>query len=217
MTCNSRHHLTTNHTAKTKDNRLLKLSFYFSYNKILSYQLVFIDHLQSCPRMSLEIASERVCYVHCNFCNTILVVNIPCSNNSIELNTVTVRCGHCANLLSLNTGSLLQTAHLQDSHKQNLVYQDLSEGSQSSSAGDKVSALEPSRNEQAGRTVGVHAATGKKQQRTPSAYNRFIKEEIRRIKAKNPEISHREAFSNAAKNWAHLPHTQFGLTLNDTA
>ncbi|KAB5519604.1 hypothetical protein DKX38_023923 [Salix brachista] len=161
--------------------------------------LVFIDHLQSCPRMSLEIASERVCYVHCNFCNTILVVNIPCSNNSIELNTVTVRCGHCANLLSLNTGSLLQTAHLQDSHKQNLLYQDLSEGS--SSTGNKVSALEPSRNEQPGRTVAVHAAMGKKQQRTPSAYNRFIKEEIRRIKAKNPEISHREAFSNAAKNF----------------
>ncbi|KAJ6425677.1 hypothetical protein OIU84_026284 [Salix udensis] len=105
-----------------------------------------------------------------------LVVNIPCSTNSIELNTVTVRCGHCANLLSLDTGSLLQTAHLQDSHKQNLLYQDLSEGSQSSSStGNKVSALEPSRNEQPGRTVGVHAAMGKKQQRTPSAYNRFIK------------------------------------------
>ncbi|XP_061954478.1 protein YABBY 1-like isoform X2 [Populus nigra] len=122
--------------------------------------------------MSLDIASERVCYVHCNFCNTILV-------------------------------------------KQNMLYQDLSEGSQSSSTGNKVSALEPSQNEHTGRTVAVHAATGKKQ-RTPSAYNRFIKEEIRRIKEKNPEISHREAFSNAAKNWAHLPHTQSGLTLNDT-
>ncbi|KAF9664849.1 hypothetical protein SADUNF_Sadunf16G0060800 [Salix dunnii] len=163
--------------------------------------------------MSLDMASERVCYVHCNFCNTILVVNIPCSTNSVELDTVTVRCGHCANLLSLNTGSLLHTAHLQDSHKQNLLYQDLNEGSQSSSTGNKVSALEPSRNEH----VAVHAAMGKKQQRTPSAYNRFIKEEIRRIKAKNPEISHREAFSNAAKNWAHLPRTQFGLTLNDTS
>ncbi|KAJ6864668.1 protein YABBY 1-like [Populus alba x Populus x berolinensis] len=165
--------------------------------------------------MSLDNASERVCYVHCNFCNTILVVNIPCSANSILLNTVTVRCGRCANMLSLNTGSLLQTSHPQNSHKQNLLYQDLSEGSQSSSTGNRVSALEPSQNEQPGRTVAVHAATGKKQ-RTPSAYNRFIKEEIRRIKERNPEISHREAFSNAAKNWAHLPHTQSGLTLNDT-
>ncbi|KAA3476909.1 axial regulator YABBY 5-like isoform X3 [Gossypium australe] len=39
-----------------------------------------------------------------------------------------------------------------------------------------------------------------KRQRVPSAYNRFIKEEIQRIKANNPDISHREAFSTAAKN-----------------
>ncbi|KAG0548366.1 hypothetical protein BDA96_01G160800, partial [Sorghum bicolor] len=50
-----------------------------------------------------------------------------------------------------------------------------------------------------------------KRQRVPSAYNRFIKEEIRRIKASNPDISHREAFSTAAKNWAHFPNIHFGL------
>ncbi|EMS54014.1 Protein YABBY 6 [Triticum urartu] len=50
-----------------------------------------------------------------------------------------------------------------------------------------------------------------KRQRVPSAYNRFIKEEIRRIKANNPDISHREAFSTAAKNWAHYPNIHFGL------
>lgn len=53
-----------------------------------------------------------------------------------------------------------------------------------------------------------------KRQRVPSAYNRFIKEEIQRIKANNPDISHREAFSAAAKNWAHFPHIHFGLTLD---
>nr|GMD14486.1 putative axial regulator YABBY 2 isoform X1 [Ipomoea batatas] len=52
-----------------------------------------------------------------------------------------------------------------------------------------------------------------KRQRAPSAYNRFIKEEIHRIKASNPKISHKEAFSAAAKNWAHFPHTHFGLNL----
>ncbi|MBS2599792.1 hypothetical protein KFY57_27105, partial [Salmonella enterica subsp. enterica serovar Typhimurium] len=50
-------------------------------------------------------------------------------------------------------------------------------------------------------------------QRVPSAYNQFIKEEIQRIKASNPEISHREAFSTAAKNWAHFPRIHFGLML----
>nr|XP_010313779.1 axial regulator YABBY 5-like isoform X2 [Solanum lycopersicum] len=52
-----------------------------------------------------------------------------------------------------------------------------------------------------------------KRQRGPSAYNQFIKEEIQRIKANNPDITHREAFSTAAKNWAHFPHIQFGLML----
>lgn len=53
-----------------------------------------------------------------------------------------------------------------------------------------------------------------KRQRVPSAYNRFIREEIQRIKANNPDISHKEAFSAAAKNWAHFPHIHFGLTLD---
>ncbi|KAG4974268.1 hypothetical protein JHK87_031089 [Glycine soja] len=44
----------------------------------------------------------------------------------------------------------------------------------------------------------IHAT--EKRHRVPSAYNRFIKEEIQRIKASNPDISHREAFSSAAKN-----------------
>ncbi|PWZ54112.1 hypothetical protein Zm00014a_022033 [Zea mays] len=38
-----------------------------------------------------------------------------------------------------------------------------------------------------------------------------LREEIRRIKANNPDISHREAFSTAAKNWAHFPNIHFGL------
>lgn len=56
-----------------------------------------------------------------------------------------------------------------------------------------------------------------KRQRVPSAYNRFIKEEIRRIKANNPDISHREAFSTAAKNWAHFPNIHFGLGANESS
>ncbi|KAJ4835928.1 putative axial regulator YABBY 2 [Turnera subulata] len=41
-----------------------------------------------------------------------------------------------------------------------------------------------------------------------------FEEEIQRIKASNPDISHREAFSTAAKNWAHFPHIHFGLKLD---
>ncbi|GKD97418.1 axial regulator YABBY 5-like protein, partial [Tanacetum coccineum] len=42
-------------------------------------------------------------------------------------------------------------------------------------------------------------------------------EEIQRIKAGNPDISHREAFSAAAKNWAHFPHIHFGLMPDQTS
>ncbi|KDP36086.1 hypothetical protein JCGZ_08730 [Jatropha curcas] len=162
--------------------------------------------------MSLEnISSECFCYVHCNFCNTNLAVNVP---NNIVCNVVTVKCGHCSNLLSLNTTAMQQTTthhHLQNVHKQNVLHQDLNERSLSSKDNEVSVLVFPSQSERS-RTLSAHAAIGKRQ-RPPSAYNKFIKEEIRRIKANNPKISHREAFSTAAKNWAHLPHTQFGLTL----
>lgn len=38
-----------------------------------------------------------------------------------------------------------------------------------------------------------------------------VREEIQRIKAANPEIPHREAFSAAAKNVINFSHTQFRL------
>lgn len=160
--------------------------------------------------MSLDMASERVCYVHCNFCNTILAVSVPCNN---MLTIVTVRCGHCANLLSVNMGALLQTIPLQDPpQKQQSSFESGSKDSGgSSSKCNKFGAfgsaeLEPPRM--------PPIRPPEKRQRVPSAYNRFIKEEIQRIKARNPEISHREAFSTAAKNWAHFPHIHFGLKLD---
>uniref|UniRef100_A0A8R7QFV3 YABBY N-terminal domain-containing protein n=1 Tax=Triticum urartu TaxID=4572 RepID=A0A8R7QFV3_TRIUA len=62
--------------------------------------------------MSAQIAPpEHVCYVHCNFCNTILAVSVP--SNSM-LNIVTVRCGHCTSLLSVNLRGLIQSPPVQD-------------------------------------------------------------------------------------------------------
>ncbi|XP_055832563.1 uncharacterized protein LOC129901420 isoform X3 [Solanum dulcamara] len=66
-------------------------------------------------KMSLDMtyssSSERVCYVRCNFCNTILAVNVPCNS---MMTVVTVRCGHCSNLLSVNIGPSLQSPPLQN-------------------------------------------------------------------------------------------------------
>ncbi|KAJ6984038.1 axial regulator YABBY 2 isoform X1 [Populus alba x Populus x berolinensis] len=172
--------------------------------------------------MSLDVVSERVCYVHCNFCNTILAVSVPSSS---LLNIVTVRCGHCGNLLSVNMGASLQTLPLQDPQKLHLINsEDLNKDSGSSSKSNKVTAFKsaeyepprmpPIRREFLFLPLTHTGGSPEKRQRVPSAYNRFIKEEIQRIKACNPDISHREAFSTAAKNWAHFPHIHFGLKLD---
>jgi len=41
--------------------------------------------------------------------------------------------------------------------------------------------------------------------RHASPYNRFMSQEVKRIKAENPEVDHREAFKMAASNWARSP------------
>ncbi|XP_011088989.1 putative axial regulator YABBY 2 isoform X1 [Sesamum indicum] len=160
--------------------------------------------------MSMEMTSERVCYVHCNFCNTILAVSVPCGS---MFTIVTVRCGHCANLLSVNMGALLQSVHLQDFQlqKQQSVVGEATIRDIGSSS--KCSRFGPVPQVDQEQPKAAPIRPPEKRQRVPSAYNRFIKEEIQRIKASNPEISHREAFSTAAKNWAHFPHIHFGLKL----
>ncbi|KAF9595469.1 hypothetical protein IFM89_000387 [Coptis chinensis] len=162
--------------------------------------------------MSLDVTPERVCYVHCNFCNTILAVSVPCTS---LFNVVTVGCGHCANLLSVNMKALVQPNPLQDPQNQHPSSQASSKDSVGSSSKCKrstASSLNSSENEEPPRMLPIRPP--EKRQRVPSAYNRFIKEEIQRIKASNPDISHREAFSTAAKNWAHFPHIHFGLMMD---
>ncbi|XP_027113007.1 axial regulator YABBY 1 [Coffea eugenioides] len=157
--------------------------------------------------------TEQLCYVHCNFCDTVLAVSVPCTS---LFKTVTVRCGHCTNLLSVNMrGLLLPSAnHLGHSFfsPQNLL-------EELRNTPPNLLINQPNPNESLMPVRGVDELPKppvanrppEKRQRVPSAYNRFIKDEIQRIKAGNPDISHREAFSAAAKNWAHFPHIHFGL------
>ncbi|URE41666.1 YABBY protein [Musa troglodytarum] len=159
--------------------------------------------------MSIHVLPEQVCYVNCSFCNTVLVVNIP-GNNSFSI--VTVRCGLCANILYVNLEALHGVLPLQNF--QNKVQMDF--GSQrlhmdfgSSSSCTRLSVMNPVDYVQQQMQL-IHPT---EKRRAPSAYNRFIKEEIRRLKAKNPNISHKEAFSTAAKNWAHFPEIHLGLSI----
>lgn len=168
--------------------------------------------------------SEQLCYVHCNICDTVLAVSVPCTS---LFKTVTVRCGHCTNLLPVNMrGLILPSA--------NQFHLGHSFFSPSHNLLDEIP--NPSQNFLINQTnvndFNIPARAGvthdelqrppvinrppEKRQRVPSAYNRFIKDEIQRIKAGNPDISHREAFSAAAKNWAHFPHIHFGLMPDQT-
>ncbi|CAL9116062.1 unnamed protein product [Musa textilis] len=156
------------------------------------------------------MSTQQVCYVHCSFCNTILMVNIPCGN---LFDTVTVQCENCANMLSVNFGAQFQRLPLQDVEHHSIGSQGLHidcDGSSSNCAG--INTMNPTKSikQQMLRVRTAAAAAAGKRRRLPSVYNKFIKEEIRRLKATNPGISHRQAFSAAAKNWAHLPRIHFG-------
>lgn len=158
--------------------------------------------------------SEQLCYVHCNFCDTVLAVSVPCTS---LFKMVTVRCGHCTNLLSVNMRGLLLPAanqlHLGHSFfsPQNLLEEIRNSPANMINQQNPNEALMPVRGMDELPKPPVANRPPEKRQRVPSAYNRFIKDEIQRIKAGNPDISHREAFSAAAKNWAHFPHIHFGL------
>ncbi|XP_004508482.1 axial regulator YABBY 5 [Cicer arietinum] len=162
---------------------------------------------------SIDVATEQLCYIPCNFCNIVLAVSVPCSS---LFDIVTVRCGHCSNLWSVNMAAAFQSLswqehhHLQaPSHCMNPEYR-IRSGS-TSKCNDRIAMrTAPTTHLTEERVVN---RPPEKRQRVPSAYNQFIKEEIQRIKANNPDISHREAFSTAAKNWAHFPHIHFGLML----
>ncbi|KAK4762530.1 hypothetical protein SAY86_008298 [Trapa natans] len=154
------------------------------------------------PMEFVQPPSDHLCYVRCNFCSTVLAVGIPCKRT---LETVTVKCGYCSNLSFLSTRPPLQGQCL---HHQSTLqgYCCESKKGQSSSCTSSTSS-EP----HSPKAVPFVVKPPEKKHRLPSAYNRFMKDEIQRIKAANPEIPHREAFSTAAKNWArYIPNSPAG-------
>ncbi|CAI9779283.1 unnamed protein product [Fraxinus pennsylvanica] len=148
--------------------------------------------------MDLVQSSEHLCYVRCNFCNTVLAVGIPFKR---LLDTVTVKCGHCSNLSFLSTRPPLQGQCFDHQTSRVQVFGSEVKKGQSSSSASSTSS------EPLSPKAPFVVKPPEKKHRLPSAYNRFMKEEIQRIKAANPEIPHREAFSAAAKN-VHSKHTR---------
>ncbi|CAA7402273.1 unnamed protein product [Spirodela intermedia] len=149
--------------------------------------------------------SEQLCYVHCGFCTTILLVSVPCSSLS---KVVTVRCGHCQGLLSVDMSRVPLVPWQLLSELTPHIPVDHGDGEP---VVDEEEEQEEEEEEEQEADVPMNTVVNKppeKRQRAPSAYNCFIKEEIKRIKGRDPSITHKEAFSTAAKNWAHFPRIQ---------
>ncbi|KAL5656969.1 hypothetical protein ACJX0J_030132, partial [Zea mays] len=141
----------------------------------------------------MPLLFSHVMYYLCITC-----VNVP---SSCSYNVVTVKCGHCTMVLSMDLSPFHQQARTVPDNQvvQNRGFQYNNFGSyeQASSRNLRTPPMYPVSNNQP-QVPPIRPS--EKRQRVPSAYNRFIKEEIQRIKTSNPEISHREAFSAAAKN-----------------
>ncbi|XP_020539070.1 axial regulator YABBY 4 isoform X2 [Jatropha curcas] len=180
----------------------LSLSLSLSFSLSLFLTMSTLNHLFDLP--------EQICYVQCGFCDTILLVSVPCSSLSM---VVTVRCGHCTSLLSVNMLKVsfvpLQLLASLSHDQQKEVNPEAAVGLRktldiqrsSSMVAYSDHELEEDKNPE-NRVINKPP---EKRQRAPSAYNRFIKEEIRRLKTENPNMAHKEAFSTAAKNWANFP------------
>ncbi|KAF8096340.1 hypothetical protein N665_0312s0027 [Sinapis alba] len=153
------------------------------------------------PRASLQ--AEHLYYVRCSICNTILAVGIPLKR---MLDTVTVKCGHCGSL------SFLTTSHPLKGHV-NLSLQMQSSSSGGSGYKKGTSSSSSSSDQPSSPRPPFVVKPPEKKLRLPSAYNRFMRDEIQRIKSADPEIPHREAFSAAAKNWAqYIPNSPTSIT-----
>ncbi|CAK9312358.1 unnamed protein product [Citrullus colocynthis] len=167
----------------------------------------------------LADSSEQIRYVQCGLCSTILLVNVPYSNLSM---VVSVRCGNCSGLLSVNMAKPsfipfdLLTSLSHNLPKEPFA-QEFNVGQKHycldslSNTSDLITSYHNIIHNHEDDDVIIIPPTPvvnkppEKKQRAPSAYNQFIKEEIRRLKAENPAMAHKEAFKTAAKNWAHLP------------
>ncbi|OEL34868.1 Protein YABBY 2 [Dichanthelium oligosanthes] len=150
--------------------------------------------------MSAQItpAPEHVCYVHCNFCNTILAVT-P-SDLSLSI---------CLDLSFPSSSRLPLKGKLKIKWKgKGNQCTDIGKGCPS--CGLIRRALIKVMKQQFRRQAADQTINFYKHACIEMAHD-FSREEIRRIKASNPDISHREAFSTAAKNWAHFPNIHFGL------
>nr|CAB3454721.1 unnamed protein product [Digitaria exilis] len=113
-----------------------------------------------------SLLPERIGYVQCNFCATILLVGVPSGDGGLQLKTVAVQCGSCGGILSVTLPPLPPTSV--ELPLQELGVDPPPRDSDESSGEDRGPEA----------TVAENYRVNKppvRKQRTPSAYNCFIK------------------------------------------
>ncbi|KAG8080033.1 hypothetical protein GUJ93_ZPchr0007g4576 [Zizania palustris] len=145
---------------------------------------------------------ERLGYVQCSFCAAVLLVSVPCSS---ALRVVAVQCGHCSSLLSAVSLPPTPPPSVELPPQEVDVDPPPRESSDESTGDDREGGVAE---DDAPTAAPAPNKPPRRRPRKPSAYNCFVKEEIKRIKGMEPNITHRQAFITAAKNWAHLPRIQ---------
>ncbi|GKD48749.1 axial regulator YABBY 4 [Tanacetum coccineum] len=147
------------------------------------------------------------------------IVSVPYSCLSM---VVTVKCGHCTSLLSVNMmRSTFFPLHLFSSldNQEEPMLEVSGENEEvptqqplinHSSLSPLISSSSSDKDNDDDLELVNHIVNKppEKRLRAPSAYNKFIKEEIGRLKTQHPNMTHKQAFSTAAKNWAHSPQGQ---------
>ncbi|KAM0898681.1 hypothetical protein ACQ4PT_021830 [Festuca glaucescens] len=141
---------------------------------------------------------ERLGYVQCKFCTTILLVSVPCS--SLLLKMVAVQCGRCSGILSVSVASPPPSPPSPSSVE--LPLQELGVEPPPREWSDESSGAD---DDGKGEAVENNAAAVNKppvrKQRTPSAYNCFING------LTYPEFSTRETEASAAGDTCKLRKT----------
>ncbi|GFZ05013.1 plant-specific transcription factor YABBY family protein [Actinidia rufa] len=115
--------------------------------------------------MDLVPPPEQLCYVRCNFCNTVLAVGIPYKR---LMDTVTVKCGHCSNLSFLSARPPPEGQCFDNPSSFQGFVNEIKKGQSSSSSSSTSS-------EPMSPKASFVVKPPEKKHRLPSAYNRFMK------------------------------------------
>ncbi|XP_076890425.1 axial regulator YABBY 4-like [Bidens hawaiensis] len=192
------------------------------YAKYTMFSSPFLHDMSTLNHLVDLQMQEQICYVQCGFCTTVLLVCVPYRCLSM---VVTVKCGHCTGFFPVNMSrSSFLPLHLLSSsvdnqedsmveacgkdHDEEVPKLTLSKHNSSPVISSSSSSDEDNDDDDLEVVNHISNKPPEKRQRAPSAYNQFIKDELRRLKTQHPNMTHKQAFSAAAKNWAHSQPSQ---------